>query len=100
MASDPTIRAALEAAGEAVRLRARFSPATGKELSLDFASAAIAAFLRAPGVWSAIMEDYEAVTAAVEAEGDGMRRQNHASASDADGHISGLSPAPSEGGRA
>ena len=49
MASDPTIRAALEAAGEAVRLRARFSPATGKELSLDFASAAIAAFLRAHG---------------------------------------------------
>jgi len=82
MARDDTTRRALEAAGEAAR-RAMAQPGccmegTGCEMppchcSRVGAAAAIAAFLRSPDMWSAILDDYEAVTRAVEraAKGEG-----------------------------
>ena len=70
MASDPTIRAALEAAAMTQCCdNWDEMDASDHAVAISFTAPAIAAFLRAPGVWSAIMEDYEAVTAAVEAEG-------------------------------
>ena len=59
------IKAALEAAAQAAS-DADQVLTSERDWRLRIAGASVGAFLRTPGVWAAVMQDYEAVTEAVE----------------------------------